>query len=723
MKKGRMRCFFLVLIISGLFLPFRTLTVSASENEEILLEEAAEEYADFSDVEMPDPLERLNGYAEKELQEQIREKNGDRRLRKNNASKLDGLNRQVYSLLYQDICAVAAGERNSTIFTIDVSDLSVENGWTAEDLGVSSLVTNLNGSYVISQEAKDAVDSLLGLNLQLIVSSLLADCPYELYWYDKTANTRWKKYGFLVKDNILSITGTMEFSFPVSSDYAVDTYVVDDSYGDAVQRAKENAADIVRDHEGEGDFERLDTYRIEICNLVSYNNSAFPDDADYGNPWQIIWVFDDDPDTNVVCEGYSKAFQYLCDLSTFKNSIAVRTVTGTLNDGNHMWNVVKMEDDRNYLVDITNCDTNTVGEPDYLFLMGTALGSVDTAYTFTTPHVHRMIYKYSDVARSVYSTAELTLAERSYSGKYDGDEDACAEGHDYHLDGWLWSDDRSSASAVFVCSRNEQHTCTVAATLTEEMDILRGGTVCTATLREEDSPDHTQYQTSIVIPYFGWYTSPDNKQYYFDRDGVLSRGWVNISGSWYYFDGQGVMQTGWRKIGSTWYYLEENGAMATGWKNLSGRWYYLEESGAMATGWKNLSGRWYYLEGSGAMATGWKEISGKWYYLEESGAMATGWKYLSGRWYYLESSGAMATGWKNLSGKWYYLESSGAMATGWKEISGKWYYLEESGAMATEWKYLSGRWYYFGSDGAMRTGRQKIRDKWYVFDSNGRLIQ
>ena len=33
----------------------------------------------------------------------------------------------------------------------------------------------------------------------------------------------------------------------------------------------------------------------------------------YGDPWQLIYVFDDDPDTNVVCEGYAKAFKYEAD--------------------------------------------------------------------------------------------------------------------------------------------------------------------------------------------------------------------------------------------------------------------------------------------------------------------------------------------------------------------------------------------------------------------------
>ena len=62
-----------------------------------------------------------------------------------------------------------------------------------------------------------------------------------------------------------------------------------------------------------------------------------------------------------VCEGYSKAFQYLCDLSSFKDKVECHSVSG-VTSGPHMWNVVAMEDGYNYLVDVTNCDEGTVRE-------------------------------------------------------------------------------------------------------------------------------------------------------------------------------------------------------------------------------------------------------------------------------------------------------------------------------------------------------------------------
>lgn len=69
----------------------------------------------------------------------------------------------------------------------------------------------------------------------------------------------------------------------------------------------------------------------------------------------------------MVCEGYSKAFQYLCDLS----DITCYTVTGMMNggtgEGPHMWNIVA-NNGKYYMADITNSDEGTVGEDGGLFL-------------------------------------------------------------------------------------------------------------------------------------------------------------------------------------------------------------------------------------------------------------------------------------------------------------------------------------------------------------------
>ena len=74
-------------------------------------------------------------------------------------------------------------------------------------------------------------------------------------------------------------------------------------------------------YQGRSDYEKLAAYCREICGLVSFDYAATANGVPYGDPWQLVNVFDGDPATNVVCEGYAKAFQYLCDLSEFKGDI------------------------------------------------------------------------------------------------------------------------------------------------------------------------------------------------------------------------------------------------------------------------------------------------------------------------------------------------------------------------------------------------------------------
>jgi hypothetical protein len=131
----------------------------------------------------------------------------------------------------------------------------------------------------------------------------------------------------------------------------------------------------------------------------------------------MISVFDRDPRTNVVCEGYAKAFQYLCDLTEFQDpTIACYTVEGTLYETDdalrHMWNIVTVGE-KNYLVDVSNSESDAVGANNGLFLVGTD-GSIDGGYRFVLNGVS-ICYKYNSDAESIYGTKVLTISNSSYS--------------------------------------------------------------------------------------------------------------------------------------------------------------------------------------------------------------------------------------------------------------------------------------------------------------------
>ena len=79
--------------------------------------------------------------------------------------------------------------------------------------------------------------------------------------------------------------------------------------------------------------------------------------------------------------------------------------------------------------------------------------------------------------------------------------------------------------------------------------------------------------------------------------------WAMVDSKWYVFDHDEYMCTGLVKVNNVNYYFNADGAMMTGWVQLGGKWYYFDTaSGAMKTGWVNTSDKWYFLKSDGSMA-------------------------------------------------------------------------------------------------------------------------
>ena len=306
---------------------------------------------------------------------------------------LSGINLELYNANVTELKKISSGSRESAV--IEITDASLgkeEMTATAEELGVP-ILTVKDGTTVITDEAKKALTAKYSdryaYSAQTLLNAFLADLPYDLYWFNKASGQggmklqRMGKYSAPKDGTKLTLTNARYvFSYTVSTEYARngETYVVDQTDRQVLDKAVANAKAIVDKCASYKDFSKLDQYRKEICNLVYYQ---MPLDTAYGNAWQLIWVFDGDPSTNVVCEGYAKAFSYLAQLSRFTSSrVEVKTVSGYISkdktaSSRHMWNVVRMDDGLNYLVDVTGCDS--AGDDRY-FMKG-AKGSVADGYT------------------------------------------------------------------------------------------------------------------------------------------------------------------------------------------------------------------------------------------------------------------------------------------------------------------------------------------------------
>ena len=321
----------------------------------------------------------------------------------------------VYNEVKPMVKLVADGTRASTIFEIPGTWTKPKSEW-----GITGAVISAG---TLTAEASAAIEA--AFNLDALMQRMLSEMPYELYWFDKTEGIGMS-YGVSLSGEILTVKN-LKLSMYISQAYAkinedgatYDPLTADTAKTSAAKRAAENATQVVAANTAKSDHEKLKAYLDYIKDAVSYNNEAANNNATpYGDPWQIIYVFDNDSSTNVVCEGYAKAFKYLCDLSSFSESdLFCSLVTGTMTVGTkagpHMWNIVTVGG-RNYLVDVTNCDADTVGVPDKLFLCGATENEPSTKYTVTAGS-QSIVYEYDANTLSDYASSDLKLAEMSYS--------------------------------------------------------------------------------------------------------------------------------------------------------------------------------------------------------------------------------------------------------------------------------------------------------------------
>lgn len=315
------------------------------------------------------------------------------------ADKKTSIVNTVSDYLAGEIKKIAAGTRTST--EIDVFNL-IYTGSNADDVSL------------LFEEIKDKSNEMF--------QSLLITYQNDLYWFDKSYKDATTQGGFSFSGNYsitgTAVTGSAVFRFVVSPEYRVSAdnlYTLDTTKINSANTALAKAQAIVDANAGKSDYEKLLAYKNAICELTSYDHDAAkPGYTGSKAPWQMVSVFDGDPNTKVVCEGYSKAFQYLCDLSTFKNAKCY-TVSGTMaggtGAGGHMWNIVSIGGN-NYLVDVTNCDEKSVGAPDKLFMAVPSSGEWNGTYVFAS--ASNINYTYNAETISYYGESILKLSTTPY---------------------------------------------------------------------------------------------------------------------------------------------------------------------------------------------------------------------------------------------------------------------------------------------------------------------
>ena len=327
--------------------------------------------------------------------------------------KLTGLNKKIYDKAKIAIGEVANGERESTQISVSFDELGCGGMYSAADLGVAELLVGDD----FSQADKDALDNYSGmanLDLSAVSAALRADCPYERYWMG--LSTSLSGFSYTASNTgdgwKIGYQGELIYGISVSSDYAgASDFTVNTSKTGAVKSAINTINTILDNALSRNDEGKISYFCEKICELNSYNNEVLswtPQQTidNYGDPWQLVYVFDGDPNTKTVCEGYSKAFMFLCNKTFFSSSaINCYVVTGDLDGEGHMWNILHWRDNKNYMVDVTNCDSL---ESNDLLKATPVSGTYDSGYYFRSGD-NQYLYVYDEDTKNTYSENELTF--------------------------------------------------------------------------------------------------------------------------------------------------------------------------------------------------------------------------------------------------------------------------------------------------------------------------
>lgn len=259
---------------------------NSGEDADVSEEEAAptvvemeEVVLDLSDMDLPDNDELFAAYVEREFDRAAGGMQSPVFYSSSHATRpLTDTERRIYDALKTEIGKIANGTVHDTRINVTIT-------WTAAELG---------GTDFTETTTRNSFKTAAGdWNITNVSKALLADCAYELYWYDKTQGVSVPSYTIAPPASGGTATQSYTVMFYVAKAYSaadnVRTYVTRNDLS-AVNAAVSKAGNIVTTYAGKGDDEKLDGYFTEIRTLVDYNYGALAEGTLYGDPWQMIYV-------------------------------------------------------------------------------------------------------------------------------------------------------------------------------------------------------------------------------------------------------------------------------------------------------------------------------------------------------------------------------------------------------------------------------------------------
>ena len=298
----------------------------------------------------------------------------------------------------------------------------------------------------------------------------------------------------------------------------------------------------------------------------------------------------------------------------------------------------------------------------------------------------------------------------------------------------------------------------------EVSTVTSSEVVSSETSHSETNAAHEVEESPVISG--GHYTSDDQGNWYYIKDGKALTGMQNIDNVNVYFDADGKQVKGdTRHVNGATYHFEKDSGQLT--RNAfasdkNGNWYYLGHDGKALTGSQVIDNITLYFYPNGVQAkdafvildgnsyyfqkdTGqlvrdrfWSDDDGNWYYSDKEGKLLTGEQTIDGFDMYFYPDGVQAKGEIVTIGiePYYFDKDSGHKFINTDiTINGKTYHAEANGLLIeTEQKLpqrplvsgghfeedSSGNWYYYTATGEKLRGWQNVDGVTLYFDEEGR---
>ena len=288
------------------------------------------------------------------------------------------------------------------------------------------------------------------------------------------------------------------------------------------------------------------------------------------------------------------------------------------------------------------------------------------------------------------------------------------------------SNEAATVSEAPVAASEVASTETVSEKLSSEVTSTASSEAASSeTAHSEVSASPEVVEKTVVTG--GQYTSDDQGNWYYVKDGKALTGLQTIDYVDVYFDADGKqVKDDTRQIdGSTYHFAKDSGQITRNAfaSDKMGNWYYFGPDGKALTGKQIVDNFTLYFYPNGVQAKdAFVILDGNTYYFQKDSGQLVSNRYWSddeGNWYYSDKDGRLLIGAQTVDFVNVYFYDDGVQVKGDFAPNGH-YYDKDSGALVTN-RYVEkdGKWYYVNDKGDKLIGQQTVDGVEVYFDKDG----